>query len=94
MGKKGHGKEVLTSFFNELSPEQRGNIKLVSADGARWISDCIEEYCPNAKRCIDPFHVVMWANEVLDKVRITAIKDAKKDAANGKTVQGGQKKGR
>jgi transposase len=92
--KKGHGKEILESFFEELSDKQRESIKLVSADGARWIKDCIEEYCPNAKRCVDPFHVVMWANDALDKVRIAAVKEAKKDAADGKTIQGGQKKGR
>ena len=91
--KKGHGKEVLTSFFTELSPEQRGKIKLVTADGARWITDCIEEFCPNAERCIDPFHVVMWANDCLDEVRKSVVREAKKDAADGKVVQGGQKKG-
>jgi len=63
---KGHGKEVLTKFFRELTVEQRASIKLVSADGARWIADCVKEYCPNAERCVDPFHVVSWANNCLD----------------------------
>ena len=89
--KKGHGKEILESFFEELTDKQRENIKLVSADGARWIKDCIEEYCPNAQRCVDPFHVVMWANEALDKVRNATVKEAQKDSASGKTVQGGKK---
>lgn len=40
---------------------------LVSADGARWIAECVEEFCPNAERCVDPFHLVAWATEVLDK---------------------------
>jgi len=89
--KKGHGKEVLTEFFKELTEEQRSNIKLVSADGARWIADCITDFCPNAQRCIDPFHVVMWANDCLDEVRKSAIREAKKDACEGKTVSGGKK---
>ena len=92
--KKGHGKEILAGFFNELSQKQRESIKLVSADGARWIADCIAEFCPNAQRCIDPFHVVMWANDALDEVRKAAVREAKKDACEGKTVRGGQKKGR
>jgi transposase len=92
--KKGHGKEVLTAFFEELSEKQRANIKLVSADGAGWIADCVKEFCPNAKRCIDPFHVVMWATKALDEVRLASVREAKKDAAIGKTVKGGQKKGR
>jgi len=89
--KKGHGKEVLTAFFKELTQEQRANIKLVSADGARFIADCINEFCPNAERCIDPFHVVAWANDCLDEVRKAVVRDAKKDAANDVSVQGGKK---
>lgn len=78
---QGHGKEVLTKFFEELTTEQRASIKLVSADGAKWISSCIKEFCPNAKRCIDPFHVVEWVNEALSQVRVDSWRDAKKNAA-------------
>lgn len=66
---KGYEKEVLSLFFEKLRPEQRASIRCVSADGARWIASCVEEYCPNAERCVDPFHVVSWATEALDKVR-------------------------
>jgi transposase len=89
---KGHGKEVLTGFFKELTVEQRANIKFVTADGARWIADCVKDYCPNAERCIDPFHVVAWANDALDEVRKTAVRKAKKDAALGKKVERSKKK--
>lgn len=65
----GCGKEVLSKFFELLSEEQRASIHCVSADGARWIASCVEEYCPNAQRCIDPFHVVSWATDALDQVR-------------------------
>ena len=90
--KKGHGKGVLSEFFKELSKEQRANIRCVTADGARWIADCISEYCPNAERCIDPFHVVAWANDCLDKVRKATIKQAKRDAAEGKRAERSKKK--
>ena len=89
--KKGHGKDILESFFEELTEKQRESIKLVSADGAGWIKDCIEKYCPTAKRCIDPFHVVQWANNTIDEVRKVTVRAAKKDVAEGKTVQGGKK---
>jgi len=79
--KQGHGKEVLTSFFKELTEEQRAYIKVVTADGARWIADCIKDFCPNAERCVDPFHVVAWANDCLDEVRKAAVRQAKKEAA-------------
>lgn len=77
----GHGRETLTKFFGLLSEEQRASIRLVSADGAKWIASCVEEFCPNAVRCIDPFHVVEWANEALSRVRIDSWHDAKKNAA-------------
>ena len=91
--RKGHGKEVLIGFFEELSEKQRANIKHVTADGARWIADCVADYCPNAERCIDPFHVVMWANDALDEVRKSAVRQAKQDAANGKKAERTKKRG-
>ena len=90
--KKGHGKEVLAEFFKALTPEQRANIKFVTADGARWIADCVKDYCPNAERCIDSFHVVAWANDCLDEVRKQAIRQAKKDASEGKKAERSKKK--
>lgn len=77
----GHGKATLTEFFELLTEEQRAAIKVVSADGAKWIASCVKEYCPNAVRCIDPFHVVEWVNDVLSQVRIDSWNDAKKKAA-------------
>lgn len=52
----------------------------VFADGARWIAACVEEYCPHAQRCIDPFHVVSWATDALDQVRREAWSEAHRQA--------------
>ncbi len=65
----GHGKSVLEQFYKALTDEQRASIKVVTGDGARWITDCVNEFTPNCERCVDPFHVVEWAMEALDKVR-------------------------
>ena len=89
---KGHGKEILTGFFEELTEEQRAKIKFVTADGARWIADCIKDYCPNAERCVDPFHVVAWANDQLDEIRKQAIRKAKKEAAGSQNTEPAKKK--
>jgi transposase len=78
---KGFGKEVLASFFEQLTPEQRASIRCVSADGARWIADCVTQYCPTAERCIDPFHVVSWATDVLDKIRRQIWTETYREAA-------------
>ena len=74
---KGHGKEVLDLFFSELSQEQRESILVVTGDGARWITDSMKQYCPNADRCVDPFHVVEWANDALDSVRLDSWRRAR-----------------
>ena len=76
---KGHGKEVLKQFFEALTPEQRASIQVVTADGARWITECVEEYCPNAIRCVDSFHVVEWLNEALDGVRKGLYREAQNE---------------
>ena len=71
-----HGKSVLEKFYEELSDKQRKNIKVVTGDGARWITECVEKYTPECVRCMDSFHVVEWANVALDEVRIKAWRDA------------------
>lgn len=88
------GKDVLNCFFNSLTEEQKANITLVSADGAKWIKSCIEEHLPNAERCIDGFHVVSWAIEAMDTLRKTAWRYTKKfDDAQPKRKPGRPKKG-
>lgn len=73
---KGYGKDQLDAFFCKLTPEQRGSIEVVTADGARWIADRVAKWCPDAERVMDPFHVVSWANDALDGVRKRAWKEA------------------
>jgi transposase len=81
---KGHGKTVLEPYFKQLDLKQRSKIRLVSGDGARWIKDTVEEYCPNAEFCIDPFHVVSWYTKVLDEVRREEWNKARAELAKEK----------
>ena len=73
---EGYGKTVLEEMFRSMTEEQRTSIKVVTGDGARWITDCVKEYLPNAERCVDSFHVVEWLNEALNEVRKEAWRDA------------------
>lgn len=66
---EGRSKESVRRFFDALGPERSALITHVSADGAGWIAPVLAERCPNAAVCLDPFHVVKWASEALDKVR-------------------------
>ena len=73
---EGKGKTVLTCFMELLSQEQRESIQVVSADGARWITECVEKYLLNCERCVDAFHVVEWAMDALDAVRRQSWREA------------------
>ena len=71
----GHGKSLLEKFYEELTEEQRKSIKVVTGDGAKWITKCVEKYTPDCVRCMDSLHVVEWATAALDEVRIKAWRD-------------------
>jgi transposase len=66
---EGRDSSVLGGFFQLLGPARCARIVLVTADGAEWIFSAVTRYCPQARICLDPFHVVMWAGRALDAVR-------------------------
>jgi transposase len=66
---EGRTKKTLAGFFELLGPARCARIELVSADGADWIADMVALSCPQARLCMDPFHVVVWAQHALDLVR-------------------------
>ncbi|WP_204009420.1 ISL3 family transposase, partial [Virgisporangium aurantiacum] len=66
---EGRDSGVLGLFFQLLGPERCAEITLVTADGAEWIFSAVTRYCPKARICLDPFHVVMWAGKALDAIR-------------------------
>lgn len=73
---QGHGKAVLESFYRQLSEEQLASIQVVTGDGAKWITECVNEFTPDCERCVDQFHVVQWAMDALDEVRREVWNDA------------------
>lgn len=77
---EGHGKSVLEQFYRCLTPEQLSSIKVVTGDGAKWITECVNEFTPDCERCVDPFHVVEWAMEALDEVRREVWREAYSEA--------------
>jgi transposase len=76
----GRNDATLDCFFESLGPQRCAQITHVSADGADWIARVVAKRCPNAVRCADPFHVVSWATDALDKVRANAISEARTQA--------------
>jgi transposase len=74
----GRDRATVEAFLDALGPERCAALELVSADMASWISGPIADRCPNAVRCVDPFHVVQLATDALDAVRREVWNDARK----------------
>jgi transposase len=66
---EGRSKATVHGFFDLLGQERCDELTHVSADGAEWIAAVVAERAPHAALCLDPFHVVKWAGDALDKVR-------------------------
>lgn len=77
----GRDKATVRAFFEALGPERATRLELVSADAAAWIDTVVHECAPQAKRCMDPFHVVQWATQALDEVRRAMWNDYRKGLA-------------
>ncbi len=74
----GRNTKTVEAFFEELGEQRCKALKLVSCDMAGWISGPIAERCPEAKRCVDPFHVVALATEALDRIRREVWNEARR----------------
>jgi transposase len=65
----GHDAATLGRFFDLLGQARCAQLRLVSADAAEWIARVVAARCPQARLCLDPFHVVKRATDALDEVR-------------------------
>jgi transposase len=74
----GRDRKTVEAFLDALGHERCAQLELVSADMAAWISGPIAERCPNAVRCVDPFHVVQLATDALDEIRREVWNEARK----------------
>jgi len=65
----GRDKATVTAFFDQLGPQRAAQLTQVSTDAAEWITSVVAQRAPQAARCLDPYHLVAWATDALDKVR-------------------------
>ena len=53
-GVQHHSRESRSpGILPSLAPEQLSTIKIVTEDGAKWISECVEDFTPDCERCVD-----------------------------------------
>ncbi|MBW8060804.1 MAG: ISL3 family transposase, partial [Solirubrobacterales bacterium] len=74
----GRDTKTVEAFFDQLGEKRCKRLKLVSCDMAGWISGPIAERCPQARRCVDPFHVIQLATDALDQIRREVWNEARR----------------
>jgi transposase len=74
----GRDKATLSQFFELLGEQRCAQITHVSADGMPFIEAVVAAHCPDAVRVADPFHVVKWATDALDRVRQASWSEARR----------------
>jgi transposase len=65
----GRDRKTVEKFLDLIGKERCNQLELVSCDMAESIAVAIAERCPNAIRCVDPFHVIALATDALDEIR-------------------------
>ncbi len=65
----GRDRKTVEKFLDLLGKERCGQLELVSCDMAESIALAVADRCPNAVRCVDPFHVIQLATDALDEIR-------------------------
>ncbi|HEX2399236.1 MAG TPA: ISL3 family transposase [Mycobacterium sp.] len=65
---KERSKAAFEEFFTALGPRRAAAIEAISLDGSSVYLPVTREQIPQARICLDPFHVIKWTNEVVDSV--------------------------
>ncbi len=73
----GRDAKTLAAFYAELGAEGRARLEAVSLDMGGAYAKATREAVPQARQCVDPFHVVKLANASLDEARRWAWNEAR-----------------
>jgi transposase len=73
----GRSQKSLLTCLRQLSPEQLAKIKYFSLDMHEPFIRAVRKLCPDAKICIDRFHLAEYANNIFDDVRKSEFRKAK-----------------
>ena len=63
------GSTTLGEFYDGLRDHGCAQLEAVSMDLGAAFKRATDEHAPNARQCVDPFHLVALANEAIDKAR-------------------------
>lgn len=65
---KDRTKQMFTQFFTDLGPERTAQLEAISMDASGIYLPVAREQAPHATICLDPFHIIKWCNEALERV--------------------------
>lgn len=84
---EGRSSDTLERFYRELGPERTARLEAVSLDMGGAYAKATADTAPNARQCIDPFHVVALANEALSATRRQAWNTARRSGTDARWVK-------
>ena len=70
---EGHDAATLEAFYDELGEQRCAQLQAVSLDMGVAYKAATDAKAPEARQCVDPFHVIQLANLAIDKTRRTAV---------------------
>jgi len=69
VGVEGAGEKAADTFFEELGAERSAKVRAISLDMGPGYAKSARKHAPQARICIDSYHVVALATKALDEVR-------------------------
>ena len=89
---EGKSSATLAAFYDELGDERTARLKAVSLDMGKAYAKATREKAPQARQCIDPFHVIQLCNKALDKARRWAWREEQRRNPRPKRPRGRPRK--
>jgi transposase len=71
---EGRHSATLQDFYQQLGAQRCAALDAVSMDLGSFYKNATDLCAPQARQCVDPFHLVKLANEAIDKMRTRAAK--------------------
>jgi transposase len=90
---EGRDAATLKAFYDELGEQRCAQLQAVSLDMGNAYKAATDAKAPQARQCVDPFHVIQLANQAIDKTRISMWNIERQTHPMPKRRRGRQPKG-
>jgi len=92
----GEGKNAVTlgQFYDQLGAARCAQLQAVSLDLGAAFKKATDTHAPQARQCVDPFHLIALANEAINKARRWAWNLERDKARQAAVLAGPKRRGR